>query len=210
MAQKAEKAYHQEMMPIQLRNAQRPRRREPRPIVELLQCVGIDDLCRLKVFPQHRHGRSTMAAAFKYPFLKRLVITRQNIDFEHVSGYTQTIALHWIRCGLGNERPIFVCLECSCGARKLYFHHGRLACRFCANAVYASQLCSKQSRPALQTIRLRHFLEHKGAMCETNIERLQARIERTAPQQLNIKRLANPRIMLPQGNYRTRGQMHWR
>jgi len=198
------------MMPIQLRNAKRPKRLEPRPIVELLQYVSIDDLCRLKVFPQHRHGRSSMAAMFKYPFLKRLVISRQSIDFEHVSGYTQTIGLVWIRCGLGGERPIFVCLECSCGARRLFLHHGRLACKHCVGAVYASQACDQRMRPVLQAIRLRRFLELKGPMCETNIKRLEARIDPNASQLLTVKRLSHPNITMPTSNYRTRGCMNWR
>jgi len=188
----------------------RPKRLEPRPIVELLQYVSIDDLCRLKVFPQHRHGRSSMAAMFKYPFLKRLVISRQSIDFEHVSGYTQTIGLVWIRCGLGGERPIFVCLECSCGARRLFLHHGRLACKHCVGAVYASQACDQRMRPVLQAIRLRRFLELKGPMCETNIKRLEARIDPNASQLLTVKRLSHPNITMPTSNYRTRGCMNWR
>jgi len=90
-------------MPIQLSRAKRPKRLEPRPIVELLQCVSIDDLCRLKAFPTKDQKRSILSITFKYPFLKRLIITHQSIDFEHVLGYKQTIALHWIRCGLAGQ-----------------------------------------------------------------------------------------------------------
>ena len=199
------------MMPIQLSRAKRPKRLEPRPIVELLQCVSIDDLCRLKAFPTKDQRRSILSITFKYPFLKRLIITHQSIDFEHVLGYKQTIALHWIRCGLAGQRPIFVCLECSCGARRLFFHHGRLACKHCVRAIYASQACDQRMRPVLQAIRLRRFLQLKGAMCETNLERLEARLDPNASQQLlTVKRLSHPNITMPQHNYGTCGRILWR
>jgi len=199
-------------MPIQLRNAKRPKRSEPRPIVELLQCVSIGDLCRLKVFPQHRHGRSTLTATFQYPFLKGLVVSRQSIDFQHVSGYTQRVGLHWCKAGFG-QYPIFVCGECSCGARKLYLHHGRLACKHCIGAVHACQLCSgRDMRRRLRNIRLRRLLEFKRhGTKKTTLRRLAARLDDpTTKPKLNSKRLSHSKITLPSHNYQTRGAMHWR
>src|SRR6516164_1320688 len=68
------------MMPIQLSRAKRPKRLEPRPIVELLQCVSIDDLCRLKAFPTKDQRRSILSITFKYPFLKRLKRLEARLD----------------------------------------------------------------------------------------------------------------------------------
>jgi hypothetical protein len=101
---------------------------------------------------------------------------------------------------------------CQCGrsVSKLYFKGGHLACRRCHGALYASQVCDKRSRPILQAKRLRTFLELKSYMSKSNRQRLKSRLA-TAPKQahLKTKRLANEAIQLPQGNYRTRGAMHW-
>src|SRR5262245_61284441 len=146
-------------MPWQLRNAQRPKRATPRPLVEQLPRIDIADLCRLKVFPDNRYDEYYVELPFKYLFVKSLVISLQTIEINHYSGYTQPIRLRWIRTGFGGNsrpRPLFVC-QCARSVRRVYFKGGHLACRRCCNAIYASQVCGKHSRLILQAIRLKTF-----------------------------------------------------
>jgi hypothetical protein len=89
----------------------------------------------------------------------------------------------------------------------LYFRRGNLACRRCSNA---SRAYSKEQRPALQAKRLKHFLEFKPYMSQRNRQRIKAPIPNTPREHLNGKRLSHHSIQLPQGNYGTRGAMHWR
>jgi hypothetical protein len=197
--------------PWQLQLAKRrPKRFGPRPIVETLKRIDIAELCRFHVFPAQWHESHYLELPFKYPFARNLVISLENIEVNHLSGYIQSIPLHWVRTGFGGNsrrRPLLVC-QCGRSVTKLYFNGGHLACRRCHNAVYASQVCGKHSRPILQAKRLRTFLELKSYMSKRNRERLKARL---TPEQgrLTTKRLANDAIQRPQGNYRTRGAMHW-
>src|SRR5262249_19219793 len=128
---------------------------EPRALVELTPHININDLCRLDAFPNNWNTRNYLAQPFKYPFVKSLVIWRQNIEINHHSGYTQRIALHWIRTGFGRPRPIFVCDQCSYGARKLFLRYGHLACRHCHKLSYASRQRDHNGRKRLIACRLR-------------------------------------------------------
>ena len=199
------------MMPPQLAQAKRPKRSTPRPLVEQLPRIDIADLCRLKVFPSNWYDRHTLEMPFRYSFLRDMVISLQKIEVNHYSGYTQPIRLRWIRTGLGGNyrpRPLFIC-SCGRSTARLYFKSGHLACRRCQDAIYASQLCGKHSRPILQAKRLRTFLELKSGMSQRNRQRFQARLSTTKPLELASERIQD-RAKLPQGNYSTRGAMHWR
>jgi len=204
------------MMPPQLARAKRPKRSEPRPLVEQLPRIDIDDLCRWNVFPDQYSWDKVhyLEAPFRFPFIKSLVITLQYIEANHHSGYNQIIPVHWIKTGYGGRirpRPMFTCTNCGRARRRLYFKGEHLACRRCTNAVYASQVCSgRATRSALQAKRIQAFLSLKSYMGRSNRQRLKARLV-TAPRQDFIsKRLAHYSIPLPQSNYRTRGAMHWR
>jgi hypothetical protein len=159
--------------------------------------------------PSNWQDEHYLELPFKYPFVRNLTISLESIEANHVSGYIQSIPLHWCRTGFGRRRPLLVC-QCGRSVTKLYFNAGHLACRRCQNAVYASQVCDKAARPILQAKRLRTFLELKTYMRQSNRQRLKARLS-PAPKQshLTTKRLANEAIQRPQGNYRTRGAMHW-
>jgi hypothetical protein len=200
-------------MPTQLARAKRRLKRlGPRPIVETLKRIDVADLCRFDVFPNNWHDQHYLELPFKYPFVRNLVISLENIEVNHLSGYTQSISLRWCRTGFGGNsrrRPLLVC-QCGRSVTKLYLQDGSLKCSRCTNAVYASQVCGKHSRPILQAKRLRAFLELKSYMRQSNRQRLKAHLA-TAPKgaHLTTKRLANEAIQLPQGNYRTRGAMHW-
>jgi hypothetical protein len=202
------------MMPPQLARAKRPKRTTPRPLVETLPRIDIDDLCRWRVFPSQYdwHKAHLLEAPFRYPFVKSLIISLQDIEANHHGEYNQIIPLRWVRTGFGGHirpRPLFVC-NCGRSVRRVYFKGGHIACRRCINAVYASQVCSgRVMRSALQAKRLQFFFEHKSGMWKSTRQRLKARIV-TAPEQVTSKRLAHYSIPLPQSNYRTRGAMHWR
>jgi hypothetical protein len=197
------------MMPPQLARAKRPKRSTPRPLVEELPRIEIADLCRYGAFPSQYewHARYLLEL---YPFLKNLVISLQNIEANHHSGYIQSIRLRWLRTGFGgNSRPRPLC-QCGRSVTKLYFKAGHLACRHCQGATHASQVCSKRLRPILQAQRLKTFFELKSGMSRRNQQRLKARITAAVRQELKSKRLAHHSITIPFSNYRTRGAMHWR
>jgi hypothetical protein len=99
-------------MPPQLARAKRPRRSEPRALVETLARLDIGDLVRLKVFPSDHHTRRSYEVAFRYPFLRTLTVSLAAVEANHHSGYTQKIALKWIKTGFGGHwkpRPTFLC-----------------------------------------------------------------------------------------------------
>ena len=52
-------------MPPQLQQAKRPKRSEPRLIVELLPNISIGDLCRWKVFPDNWYSQHKLEALFR-------------------------------------------------------------------------------------------------------------------------------------------------
>ena len=191
------------------------RHREQRPLVEQMQRIDIADLCRYRVFPSQNnwHERWSLELPFRYPFLKNLIISRQAIEANHLSGYTQSIRLRWCCTGFGGNsrpRPLFIC---NCGRRpvtKLYFNYGRLACRRCCKATYASRICSKRLRPIMQVQRMQAFLRLKSYMWQSTRQRLKTRIAAAPKQVPNSKRLTHHAIQLPQSNYGTRGAMHWR
>ena len=83
-------------------------------------------------------------------------------------------------------------------------------CRRCTNAVYASQVLGKRTRPILQALRLETFLKLKSYMGQRNRRRLKSRIPKTHSRRLDSKRLSHHTIQLPHSNYSTRGAMHWR
>jgi hypothetical protein len=201
-------------MPPQLARAKRPKRSTPRPLVETLPRIDIVDLCRWKVFPSQYHWDKAhyLEAPFRYPFIKSLVITLQNIEVSHHSDYIQSIPLRWCRTGFGGNqrpRPLFIC-QCGRSVTRVYFKGGHLACRRCCDATFASRQCSQRQRPILQAKRLQNFLELKSYMSKHNRQRIAARMPKAQSKLLDSKRLAHHSIPLPQSNYRTRGAMHWR
>jgi hypothetical protein len=201
-------------IPPQLARAKRPKRSAPRPLVEELPRLEIADLCRFGAFPNQTnwHARYLLELPFRYPFLRNLVLSLQAVEANHHSGYNQTIPLRWIRTGFGGNsrpRPLLIC-QCGRTVTKLYFRHANLACRQCCNATYASRTLDKRTRPVLQAVRLRTFLELKSGMLRRNRQRLKARIASAPIKELNSKRLAHHSIQLPQSNYSTRGSRHWR
>jgi hypothetical protein len=202
------------MMPPQLARAKRPKRSQPRPLVEQLPRIDIIDLCRWKVFPSQYDWNKAhlLELPFRYPFVKSLIISLQDIEANHHSGYNQVIPLRWIKTGYGGHhrpRPLFIC-QCGRSVTKVYYQYGSLKCRLCCDATYASRQCHKGNRPILQAKRLKTFIELKSYLSKHNRQRLTARIATAPEQEFTSKRLAHHSIQLPQSNYRTQGAMHWR
>jgi len=144
------------MMPWQLAasNRRHDRHSERRKLVELTPHLSIRDLLRWKAFPKSYDKTYLLAAPFKLPFVKHLVISCETIEVHHVSGYIQPILLRWIRTGFGRHRPL---LTCRCGRciRRLFFRHGSLACRHCHGLHYASEQRDRITRKRLSAAKLR-------------------------------------------------------
>jgi hypothetical protein len=176
------------------------RKHSERPLVETLPRIDIGDLCRWRVFPKDWHKAHLLELPFRYPFLKNLVISLEDIEANHVLGYTQVIKLRWCATGFGGlnrPRPLFICTMCSRSVTKLYFKGGYLNCRRCCNGTYASRVLGKYTRPVLQAIRLHNLLQFKTYMSKRNRNRLKARIPVTARHELNSKRVSHHSIQLP-------------
>src|SRR6266516_1809258 len=201
------------MMPPQLARAKRPKRSQPRPRVEQLPRIDIIDLCRWKVFPSQYDWNKAhlLELPFRYPFVKGLIISLQDIEANHHTGYNQIIPLRWCRTGFGGNqrpRPLFVC-NCGRSVTKVYYQHGSLKCRRCCDATYARRVCSQRQRPILQAKRLQFFLEHKPYMGKNNSKRIAARMPKALEQDLKTKRIPD-KALLPQSNHLTQGARHWR
>src|SRR5262245_28669239 len=190
-------------MPWQLARAKRPKRSEPRPLAECLPHINVNDLDVPRDYKTYIANLS-----LRYGFVSSMKINWNMVQFFH-SNRAQTFKLKRIATGHGGiykPRHAFIC-ECGRPVIKLYFRHANLACRRCCNATYASRTLGKRSRPVLQDIRLRTFLQLKTYMSKRNRQRLQAHLSRK-PLELTSKRINN-KAKLPQSNYSTRGAMHW-
>jgi hypothetical protein len=139
-------------MPWQLAQAKRPKRSEPRPIVELTPHVDIHELRH--IIPRD-HSTYIYSNDFKYPFAKSLILSTYNIEFQLRSGYNQRVGIHWVHTYFGRGRPIFVCDQCHGGARRLFLRYGHLACRHCHKLSYASRQCDHITRKRLAASKLR-------------------------------------------------------
>jgi hypothetical protein len=195
-------------MPAQLARGlwakRQSRRCEQRPLAECLPSINVNDLR----IPRDYKTYTAPNISLRYPQISGIRLAFHCVEFHH-SGRVQTFRFKWIKTGFGYPRPAFVC-ECGRPVIKLYFRHLNLACRRCCNATYASRTLGKRTRPILQAMRLRAFLQLKSYMSKRNRQRLQARLFRTTkPLELANKRI-DDRTKLPQSNYSTRGAMHWR
>jgi hypothetical protein len=152
--------------------------------------------------------------SLRYPQLAAMQISFNCAKVVHRSGRTQTIPLKWIKTGFGgNYRPryAFVC-QCGRSVISVYCHYDGLVCRYCWNAVYASQVCDRYRRPVLQARRLQAFLKLKAGMWQSTRNRLQARIAAAKADHRYLahsKRIRHSIVQHPQSNYGARGAMHW-
>ena len=190
-------------MPEQLargwRARKQSRRREPRSLAERLPRININDL----ELPRNHDTVIAPWISFRYPFISGVKLRAHMVEFFH-SERIQTFTLKWIRTGFGYPRASFIC-GCGRPAISLYFRLGNLACRRCSNAIYASQACSKRGRKALQTHRIRQFLNLGLGITNKTRQRLQAR----PSTQLRSKRITGG-ALLPLVNYQVQALPLWR
>lgn len=167
-------------LPPQLRRGllQRVKNAPPRPIVEQLPAIPV----RLLKIPPPSDGKVyTMPnVSLRWPFLSALRLSHEAVEFRQVplfrrgEGTTQTFGLKHINTGIG-IRHAFLC-NCGRAVEKLYYLHHYLACRRCHNAVNASQVLGKRTRPILQAIRIQSFLDSKPRLFRKTRERLQKKL----------------------------------
>jgi hypothetical protein len=58
-------------------------------LVEQLPRIDIADLCRWRVFPSQWRKAHYLKLPFRYNFVKSLVISPENIEFNRYSGYSE-------------------------------------------------------------------------------------------------------------------------
>jgi hypothetical protein len=143
------------MMPPQLARSNRRRNRhsEPRPTIELMPAVNINDLRH--VIPRYHGQVNEPNVSFKYPDLAYLRLSASSLEIMGRNGYVQRFRIVWIRTGFGRHRAILVCSSCGCGAIRLFGHYGNYACRYCHRAAYASQKNNQIGRKRVQASKLR-------------------------------------------------------
>ena len=138
-------------MPWQLKYAKRPKRSEPRPIVEQLSAINVNDL----QIPRSYATVSLPNIGVRYPQLANMRLTYHSVEVTHGTGRTQHFNLKPIKTGFGGTKRPRYAFICSCGRPtiKVYFRHGNLACKRCHNAVPLSQKLGKRTRPILKAHR---------------------------------------------------------
>jgi len=139
----------------QLRNSNRRRSRhsEPRPTVELMAAININELRR--AIPRYPNTINEPDVSFKYPNLAYLRLSASWLEITDYHDRVQRFRIVWIRTGLGRHRAILVCASCHCGAIRLFARYGTYACRHCHKAVYASQKHDQNGRKRLAACKLR-------------------------------------------------------
>src|SRR5262245_22826583 len=141
------------MMPPQLARAKRPKRSEPRPTIELMPSISINELrCAI---PRYHGQVNEPDVSLKYPDLAYLRLSASCLEIMGRNGYVQRFRIVWIRTGFGRHRAVLVCSSCGCGAIRLFSHYGNYACRYCHRALYASQKNNQIGRKRLAAPKLR-------------------------------------------------------
>ena len=138
-------------MPVQLRRARRLKRSEPRPTVELLPAININDL--RDAIPRD-YSTNIYSNPFRYPELQRFRLSGRGVEISDRFGRVQAFRIEWIRTGFGTPRPIFVC-TCGYGAVRLFARYGTYACKACHGAVHMCQRQNSRGRKRLRACKLR-------------------------------------------------------
>jgi hypothetical protein len=141
-------------MPRQLRNAKRRRSRhsEPRPTIELMPAININELRH--AIPRNYGRISEPDVGLKYPQIARLRLQCNKIEILDYYGRIQSFTIKWVRTYFGRHRPILIC-NCSRGAIRLFARYGTYACWRCHKAVYTSQRQDSKGRKRLAACKLR-------------------------------------------------------
>jgi len=149
---------------------------KPKPrtvIIEQLSGINCKDL-------GNKRGSYTIDLSLRLPQIVCAKISRGCVAFHHRSlhrntpGDIQSFQLKPIKSGFG-YRYVFIC-NCNTAVQSLYYHAGRLCCRWCIpHALYASQTSSKRQRQVLQISRIESLLGDKRY---STYRRVRERLER--------------------------------
>jgi hypothetical protein len=212
-------------MPAHLQRAnRRPKRNEPRPLIDTLSFLDIRHLSRKKVFPPDYHGTNVLPdIGFICPGIASLKVTRAKLTANLYGGVQQVIPLRWYQPGFGGLNAI---AQCRCGkwAYRLYRIHGALVCYRCTHGTYASQTLDRHTRPILQALRMRAFIypvadlskpfprKPKTTMLHRTHKRLEGRCMAIERKIGRSRRRINKRIsqqaLKPRNSYSTRVRSH--
>jgi hypothetical protein len=143
------------MMPWQLRNAKRrrPRHSEPRPTIELMPAININELRH--VIPRYANDVYEPNVELKYPDIARLRLSAFKLEILGRNGNLQIFPIKWVKTYFGRHRAILLCNQCGRSIIRLFARYGTYKCRFCHKALYASQQRSRKGRSRLQASKLR-------------------------------------------------------
>jgi hypothetical protein len=139
-------------MPQQLLRSDRRRKREKRPVIELLPHININVIS--PAIPRTHSSVNEPNVAFLYPHIRILRLTAYQIEITDHCGRQQVFAIRWARTGFGKHRPILQC-TCGSGVIRLFSHYGTYACRWCHRATYLSQQHNPLGRKRLAACKLR-------------------------------------------------------
>ena len=167
-------------MPWQLREGlkRRVKGAPPRPIIENIPFISVNTL-RISSLNRGKTYRMDNVS-LRWPFLSLLRLSHEAVEFTQPSlhrgqpGPIQQFGLKPIKTGFG-YRHAFIC-DCGRAVLKLYCLHRRIACRYCHNAVPASQVLGARTRPLLQIARIKSFLDTKSRLLRRTKERLKQRL----------------------------------
>jgi hypothetical protein len=130
-----------------------PPNSEPRPIVELMPAININELRH--VIPRYQGQVNEPDVSLKYPDLVYLRLSASTLEIMGRNGYVQRFGIAWIPTYFGKHRAIFVCSTCRGGTIRLFGRYGSYACRHCHRALYASQKHNQDGRKRLAACKLR-------------------------------------------------------
>src|SRR5947207_15966729 len=111
-------------MPWQSARANRRRSHsEPRPTVEFMPAICIDDL---RDATPRNYGTNIYSNPFRYPQVRHMRLSYRSIEIIDHGDRRQVFGIKWITLGFGRHRPIFVC-SCGYGAIRLFARYGTYA-----------------------------------------------------------------------------------
>lgn len=211
-------------MPPQLAKARprrRPRRLQPRTVLEELPAIDARWLARKKLLPRD-HSTHRYSLDFLNPVIRWLTLSPRCAEFVLTNGTTQSVGITWLRIGgiCQGARAAFECPNCGQRRFKLYYYRDHFSgCYRCVNRFgvpYASQTITPKARPILQAKRLQQFLGevpgittmHKPLlMHRRTYNRLLAKLRQieARPHIRNYKnKRLSRRLLRPVSMYRTR------
>jgi len=129
----------------------RSRHSEPRPTIEFLPIININDL--RGAIPRN-YSTNIYSNSLRYPQVRHIHLSYCSAKIVDHHDRAQVFGIEWIRTGLGAPRAIFVC-SCGHGAARLFARYGTYACRHCHQALYASQKYDQSGRKRLAACKLR-------------------------------------------------------